>query len=872
MTGMLLKTKLFAPPLRQNAILRTRLLERLGTPAPRQFTLIHAPAGYGKTTLALQWLQTIGQPHAWLSLDAQDNDPLRFWRYVAGALDQGNGMAVADADPEAWVVNIINQWTMREQDSPTVLVLDDFHVIQDTTLLATVNWFLDNLPPSLHVLMTARVLPSLHIPLRRVRNTIIEIRADDLSFARAESQRFFQDTLQLALNAHLLDTLQAKTEGWAAALQLAGLTLKQQPRHTPDWLEQESSTLLVDYLAEEVLANLPETTRRFILGIATVRRFNLALCQALNPGQPADDTQALLDALREDNLFLIPLDDHGQWFRFHDLFRENLLNIARQQASDTWQEWHQRAAHWFIQEQDREEAIHCLLCGGLWHEAAELIEQLGVTRMLAGQNESLNWWLSRLPADILLQRPKLALIKAWTLFCTERIIEAEPYLDQADRLLPPEHPDNPPLRTQIAIFRTQLARVRGDEELAHQWSERARALSAASGDNLNAVAQFALGMALYQDGNHTAASRILALALTSARRERNHFCALSSAAMMAHVFFQQGFPQQALAQLDETRAWLLNEGLDPHYVACWQNTVYVNIYYETDRLEAARDALQPLLAFRDQGAETAYATLISILEAMQNAIDGRIDLAIRALDAAEPILEKDRSHWSQMGPSVGMLRALYLLQSGQIAPALRWAADKERALTRQFGFRKEEDRIVLARCMALQNRRREAIDLLTRIEADTASHGRVINQVRAKIALALVLAPDDKPAAARNLLDALQLAQEPGYRRMFLDESAALVPLLRQLEAAGHHGWWQRMLPAQDNTSSENGGLIEPLTSRELEVLDMIAQGHRNQSIADTLHIAITTTKAHIRNIYEKMAVNSRTQAVARARELGLLK
>lgn len=191
---------------------------------------------------------------------------------------------------------------------------------------------------------------------------------------------------------------------------------------------------------------------------------------------------------------------------------------------------------------------------------------------------------------------------------------------------------------------------------------------------------------------------------------------------------------------------------------------------------------------------------------------------------------------------------------------------------RQFGFRKEEDRIVLARCMALQNRRDEAVALLRRIEADTASHGRLINQVRAKTALALVLAPADLDAAAGYLHDALQLAEAPGYRRLFLEEGASLLPLLQQLEKAGHRGWWQPLLASPQNNINGNGGLIEPLTGRELEVLDMIAQGHRNQSIADGLHIAVTTTKAHIRNIYEKMAVNSRTQAVAKARELGLLK
>lgn len=869
MTGMLLKTKLFAPPLRNNAIPRARLLERLGQPAPRQLTLIHAPAGYGKTTLALQWLQTRQLDYAWLSLDAQDNDPLRFWRYVSGALGKVGepSPALGDADPEALIVALVNHWSDRTTTSPTVLVLDDFHVIQDAALLDSINWFLDNLPASLHVLITARVLPSLHIPLRRVRNTLTEIRADDLSFERAECQRFFRDTLQLAVNARMLDTLQAKTEGWAAALQLAGLSLRQQPDPSPDWLEQQSSTLLVDYLAEEVLASLPEATRHFLLTMAIVRRFNLALCCSMSDDDDSDTIEALLEALREDNLFLIPLDDHGQWFRFHDLFRENLLNLARQQWPDRWDELHRRAARWFVQEQDREEAIHCLLGGELWHEAADLIEQLGVTRMLAGQNESLNWWLTRLPTDILLQRPKLALIKAWTLFCTERVIDAEPYLDQADQLLQADHPDNSPLRTQIAIFRTQLARVRGDEKQAHHWSEQARALAAATGNQLNAVARFALGMELYQDGNHNAARQTLNLALQAARQERNHFCALTSAAMLAHVLFQQGMTRLALDTLAQTRTWLLDEGLDAHYVACWQNSVYVHIYCETGRLEEAHAAMQALLNYRNAGAEAAYAALITVMQATIDAAESNFPAALKALDAVETVLERDRSQWSVMGPSIGMLRTLYRLQSGQIAPALRWAVSRERSLLASIGFRLEEDRIVLARCLALQQRSAEGLALLERIEADSALAGRLINQVKAMVARALILAPQDQDAAAACLLQALQKAEEPGYRRLFLDEGDALHPLFNRLVQQGHSGWWDGALAA----AAPVGGLIEPLTARELEVLDMIAQGHRNQSIADALHIAVTTTKAHIRNIYEKMAVNSRTQAVARARELGLL-
>ncbi|HEX4937354.1 MAG TPA: AAA family ATPase, partial [Candidatus Kapabacteria bacterium] len=201
---MLLKTKLFAPPIRQNAVPRLRLLQQLGQPAPARLTLIHAPAGYGKTTLARQWLDQLPNPSAWLSLDLQDNDPVRFWRYVSGALGQPPRTAAGtpgDSDHEAWIIDLLNRWNQPDHALPTLLILDDFHVIQEPVLLASVSWFLDRLPTSLHVLITSRSLPSLHIPQRRVRNTVTEIGAGALSFGPAEARLFFEDTLQLSLTA-----------------------------------------------------------------------------------------------------------------------------------------------------------------------------------------------------------------------------------------------------------------------------------------------------------------------------------------------------------------------------------------------------------------------------------------------------------------------------------------------------------------------------------------------------------------------------------------------------------------------------------------------------------------------------------------------
>lgn len=873
---MLLKTKLFAPPIRQNAVPRLRLLQQLGQPAPARLTLIHAPAGYGKTTLARQWLDQLPNPSAWLSLDVQDNDPVRFWRYVSGALGQPPRTAAGtpgDSDHEAWITDLLNRWSQPDHALPTLLILDDFHVIQDPVLLASVSWFLDRLPTSLHVLITSRSLPSLHIPQRRVRNTVTEIGAGALSFGPAEARLFFEDTLQLSLTARTLDALQEKTEGWAAALQLAGLSLKQQPVPTPDWLERTSPTLLVDYLAEEVLASLDEALQQFLLRMALVRRFSLDLCRHLAPVPEAPQTQDYVKALREQNLFLIPLDERGNWFRFHDLFRENLLNIARQRLKQQLPQLCRQAADWFRQANDHEEAIHCLLEGERWADAAELIEELGVSRMLAGQNESLNWWLGQLPAETVRWRPRLALIQAWNLFCTERVSEAEPYLDQADQQLVPDQPQYRALKAQIAIFRSQLARFRGDESGIRYWSQQAQELSSGADTQLNAVTRLALGMELFQDGKHIASQQILEQAAAAARREHNHFCMLSTSVLLAHLQFQQGLTRKALDTLDSSRDWLLEEGQSPHFIAFWQNIVYVNIHREIQQLDQARACMAALLESGEAGTDAAFGALVRLVQSTLFSAEGKWDAALAEVAMAEPVMERDRSHWSTMGPPVGMLRAQYLLRSGRQTEALRWALDQEQWLLPSRAFVHEETRIVLARCLALLNRHPQALEVLDQIEEDAATQHRILTQVRALTTRALVQShQQDWLRACASLQRALELSARAGYRRVFLDEGAALEPLFSRLSEQGVHGWWEEAQLAPASAQADLSALIEPLTHRELEVLGMIASGHRNQAIADTLHIAVTTTKAHIRNIFEKMAVTSRTQAVARGRELGLIR
>lgn len=878
---MLLKTKFFAPPTRENAIARERLLSKLGKPAPGQLSLIYAPAGYGKTTLTKQWLDKERCHYSWLSLDPQDNEATRFWRYFSTAL----GMPVphtehqgdSAAEHEQQLTHLLNHWQSATQDILHLLVLDDFHCIQDNDILQQLSWFLDRMPHSLHLVITSRTLPQLRIPRRRVRNQVTELQAHDLSFLAEETQDFLRDTLSLHLPAATIAALQRKTEGWAAALQLAGLSLQNDIQTADNWLQHNTNQSMMDYLAEEVLSNQPEDVQQFLLHVTQVRRFCLRLCEFALSDLPECQADHCIQYLQDNNVFLIPLDNDGRWFRFHELFRGNIQTTARKAIPHSLQIFLTQAAHWFVAEGDEEEAIYCLLQAELWHEAATLIEELGVSRMLAGQNDSLNWWLGRLPEHIILERPKLSLIKAWSLFCTERVIEAEPFLDQADITLSnsQHEPLNAPahsqvLRTQILIFRTQIARFRGDDQQANYWSALALQHSEQERQQFNAVTQFAMGLELYQNGKQQATQSTLEQALKAAHEEHNYFGALSISVMLAHVNFQNGFTRHALSVLEQTRHWLLQNGQDPTHVARWQNIIYVAIYREMHQLEKAEQYMIPLTEYQQQGAESGHSALISLLRSSLFASHRQWHQALSETEHAIAILSQDQSHWSAMSPDANMIKALYQLHNGNEQQAQHWASQHESSLIQDARFATEEERIMLARCLGLQGRKRESLALLEKIIDETSLQGRLINKARALLTLTIVqIHLQELQMATQTLLRAFH-ASEPGhYQQMFFDEARFIEPVLQILKKQGTQGWWSAIQQPSQHTHPH--AMVETLTSRELEVLNLIAIGHRNQAIADALHIALTTTKAHIRHIYEKMSVKSRTQAVAKGRELGII-
>lgn len=912
---MLLKTKLHPPKVREGTVERQRLLQQLDTPQP--LTVIQAPAGYGKTTLVRQWLESRNASFAWVSLDSHENDPNRFWRYVAGALDQlreGLGATAIEAlnSPESTtetaVTALLNSLCQLDSEPmadnnslrlPIWLVLDDFHTITNNDVLQGFSWFLDQLPEILQVAITTRTHPDIGIARRRVRNTLIELNAPQLAFSPEETQRFFHDTMHQAISAEASQVIQEKTAGWAAALQLAALSnrfLKAPPNARlsndlvlPDPLEQGSN--LIDYLKHEVLSSIPHWQREFLLRVCFLPRFSAALCEAIFSGSEAMiNSHKIINELEQQNLFIIQLDKSGQWFRLHHLFADALQQIALQEDAQAGNKIQQQAAQWFLQQDLPEDALVHLFALQAWDQAAAVIEPLGFARMMAGHNENLEWWLAQLPDAYLKNRPKLSLIKAWGLFATPRFIEAEQYLAAAEAALANTPQDDDPidytnpanvtdLNRQIAIFRTQLARIQGDTEKADYYSKLAFDQSESEYQALPSAAQMALGLDAYATSDLIKATPILKSALQQAKQENNSFCVLATSMVLAQNYFQQALAEKALQQCRIDRQWLLDRGQDPSFVDCWQNLVKVEILRELQQHEAAEAGLAELHAYAQSGAPPQHVSSIALIEISFLAQQGNLTAIEPLIAKMESILAEDQSQYAHFTPDANLLRAKYaILQHDFVRAEQLLAGSDNFAGSTPYCHQMAE--ILSARVLAHKGNIQQALEILERVTEQAMQGNCKINVVRCMLAKVVVLVDSGARQQAENvLMDTLKIAAH-NFQRTILDEHPVIGELLNQFTANGITGWWADVADVETSHAAtlakprvlQNAGeYVETLTTRETEILRWIAQGMSNQQIADQLEIALATTKVHIRNIFEKLGVKRRTQAVSKARELDLI-
>ena len=895
MVGPLLATKLHIPR-RRSLVPRPRLSERLDRGGEARLTLLSAPAGFGKTTLLTEWLAAAdGRSTAWLSLDPRDNDPVIFWTYLLSALQTTAPGVGADAlallgEPHASIddvlATLVNDLDAVPHDA--VLVLDDYHVITAREVHDRMAFLLEHLPPQIHLVIATRADPVLPLARLRARGELIEVRADDLRFTAEEAAAYLNEAMGLALTAEQVAALEARTEGWIAALQLAALSL-QGRNDVADFIAgfAGDDRYIVDYLAEEVLQRQPEHVRRFLLQTSVLRRLSGSLCDAVT-GQ--EGGKATLQALDRENLFLVPLDDRRRWYRYHHLFADVLQAHLLDEQPDGIADLHRRASAWYERNGERSEAIDHALAAEDHGRAADLIE-LAVPAVGRGRQEAtLRRWMEALPDHLFKARPVLSVGYVGALMSTGEVEGVEARLRDAERWLDPRTApsadmvvvDDEGLRRlpgQIAMYRAGQALIHGDVAACMTHARRALDLAGADDDLGRGGPAALLGLACWTTGDLEAAHRWYAEGMASLEEGGFRSDVVGGAVTLADIRIAQGRLREAMStyQRGLQRA---EQTTPPLRGAADMHVGMSELFRERDDLEAARLHLRRSQELGDHAGlpQNPYRRRLAMARLQQ--LDGDLGGALDLLDEAQRVYTSDFSPDVRPIPAV---RARMWVAHGRLGDALDWVRERGLSVDDDLSYVREYEhitlaRVLLAQCTAERSERpiREATRLLERL-LRAADEGRRTGSVIEILVLQALAAQarGDLPAALRPLERALTLAEPEGYVRTFADEGAPMASLLRAAAMQGVTADYVRRLLAVVGTTEDgrpvHQGVVEPLSARELDVLRLLGTDLGGPEIASELFVSLNTVRTHTKNIYAKLGVNKRRAAVRRATELGLM-
>ncbi len=877
----ILATKLYVPPRRSRVVLRPRLDERLNEGLGRRLTLVSAPAGFGKTTLIAEWVAGCALPVAWLSLDEGDSDPGRFLTYLVAALRNvapGAGESVlamleSPQPPpvESTLTPLLNE--LATASTGFVLVLDDYHLVEAKPVDDAVAFLVEHLPPQMHVVMATREDPALPLARLRARAELSEVRASDLRFTPEESAAFLNQVMELGLSTADVDALETSTEGWIAGLQLAAISLQGRD-DAAAFIRSFSGghRFVLDYLVEEVLGRQPPAIGDFLLRTSILDRLCGPLCDAvtLDPSTPGQQT---LEHLERANLFVVPLDGERRWYRYHHLFGDLLRQRLGQSEPDAVvDEFHGRASRWCEDNGFDLEAFRHAAAGHDIERAERLAKGMGPSLQISAAYAALGAWISSLPAEALDARPSLRITYAQALLASGRMVDFEGMLDAAEATLQTRANDEPTrdLMGQVAALRAVLAFLehRADDMVV----ESRRALNLLRSDNVSRAffVGWAAGYAQEVRGDRAAARKTYGTVLSMSRATGYRFGEMAASIGLAGV--QESDNELRLAA--ETYEDTIRLAADLPFL--WISDAHLGlgrILYEWNDLDAAWERGQKSFELARQLESTDRPVACQVLLAHVKLAQGDLAEATRILTEAErSVREHDFVHEA---PKVAAARAMLRLRGGDVDGAARLAEEFDLPLTRA--------RVCLAR-----GDPEGALTALESYRHQAESRGGLDERLRALVLQALAHRAAAETGGALSILGvALEIGEPEGFVRLFVDEGPPMARLLREAAAAGLYGeYCLRLLGAfpTDATGAGPGalaprggrpagasGLVEPLSKRELELLELLAEGLSNQAIAERLFLSPHTVKTHVRNIYSKLDVSSRTQAVARARMLGIL-
>ena len=908
MVGPLLRSKYRLPSLRPGVVPRPRLTERRRAATRSALTVLSAPAGFGKTTLLLEWLDAGGADDAavgWLSVDRHDNDPVVFWTYVVTAMQsavagigEGALQVLASSSPsmDAALSALLNDLDGLSVD--LVLVLDDYHLIDSGEIHAGMVFLLEHPPPRLHVVLATRADPPLPMAQLRARGQLLEVRAADLRFTPEETAAYLNGPMQLGLSGADVAALDARTEGWIAALQLAALSL-QGRADVSGFIAgfAGDDRYIVDYLAEEVLARQAAAVRDFLLQTSVLERLTGPLCDAVTAGEGGT---ARLVALERANLFLVPLDDRRRWYRYHALFADVLHAHLLDERPDEVAELHRRASVWCEAHDDTALAIRHAQAGGHHGRAADLME-LAMPMMARERREAeLARWVRTLPADVVRIRPVLgvAFVGALALvsdFDTvgERLDRIEASLRAADGSWPRRPPPDlivvdragyRALPAHIEMYRAALALANADLDGTITHAREALSLAPRE-DALGRAAAGALaGLASWTTGDLAGADAAYNESIAGLTSIGFLADVLGCTITLGDIWRTQGRLAEALRTYQRALASTVPmPGDEPLRGTADMHVGLAGVLLERNDLRAARENLTTSRHLGEHNGLPQNPYRWRVVMARLRQAEGDLDDALALLDEADHVYAGDYAPNVAPVPAV---RARLRLRRGELAQAEEWARDRQLSPADEPTYLSEYEHLTLARVLIARHRtdpdareHRNALALLDRLLAAAERGGRGASVIEILILQALAHQAGGDAAAALAALAALDRAvtraQPEGYVRLFADEGTPMGALLKALKKQTAAPAYVRRLLAATTGSNTRAStpqqLVQPLSERELDVLRLLGGDLGGPEIARELSVSLNTLRTHTKNIYAKLAVTSRRAAVRQARDLNLI-
>jgi LuxR family maltose regulon positive regulatory protein len=895
----LLATKLRAPRPRTRLVSRSHLVERLQVATAGHLTLLSAPAGFGKTTLLAQWAAESATPVAWLSLEPEDNDPVRFLTYLLAAIQThcpDLAMSIValleapqSAPMERTLAVLIND-LMNRRTGDFALVLDDYQVIETPAIHRALTFLLDHLPPQVHLVLATRADPPLPLARLRARGQLDELRVADLRLSTSESELFLRTVMGLDLPPEAMLALRHRTEGWVAGLQLAALSLRGRDDVSTFLAAFTGShRFVVDYLSQEVLARQPAPVLSFLLRTSVLERLSGPLCDAVTEQEGG---RAMLESLERANLFVVPLDEERHWYRYHQLFAELLRSRLEQTQPELIAQLHRRASLWYERHDQPLDAVHHALAAGAVEDTVRLIEHCAPMVFARGRTRLLLDWLNALPDAVVRARPWLCLYHATALHLVDELEEAEARLQEGERALGTRTSfEQASIQGSAAAVRANLARYSGDLEQALVLARRALDLLPGTQVMTRALTTVMLAHTYLVSGDvRPRTEEQVRSAVAAARSSGYGLVHFRSLTLMARLQIMQGRLRAAAATYgaagQATPSTVL-QVLSASAVYCF---ALGDLMLEWNRLDEAERLL-------DQGMEQisgrrsvygddvllGYLALVRLHRAR-----GSHSRAVATLDALMRLAES--RHFPVGTRAIGgAVLAQIELALGRRSAAVAWAdASGPCCHDAELSFPREREHLALARVRMAQGREdpagpwlQETLHLLDRLLVEAEANARAGSALEILILQALTLdAQGKRDDALSTLHSALERAEPDGYIRLFVDEGAPMQVLLQASQARGMPTSHvvtllcafgdQHVLEATP-AGSANQELVEPLTRREREVLQLLDAGASNREIARRLTVSINTVKRHVYNVCSKLRVRSRTRAIARARSLNLL-